>query len=215
MLLRCYLDHGVRKIMTLKHSPGGAAYWPNLGPSVDFLWRGVDGGGGPTIISILAKHTETIWVYCTLKQRGNHTSFFFFLFFVHYTEIICTCISVRTLNDITHPPAPYLNHHQYPSPVPVLTITLKPSFNAHTALSKYKALFFFFLHKFAQSVSEKHIVACTGTHTYTDTQGQAYSGMQTFGHQGSKFLFMRTGKRGEAKMSPKCIKLQMTHYRYI
>lgn len=34
-----------------------------------FLWRGVEGGGGPTIKSILAKHTERTWIPSIIKQH--------------------------------------------------------------------------------------------------------------------------------------------------
>lgn len=34
-----------------------------------FLWRGVEGGGGPTIKSILAKYTERTWIPSIIKQH--------------------------------------------------------------------------------------------------------------------------------------------------
>ena len=49
----------------------GAVSGPNLGPSADFLCRGVDGAGGPTIKSILAR-TRTDHV--SAMPNGARTS---------------------------------------------------------------------------------------------------------------------------------------------
>lgn len=140
---------------------------------MDFLWRGVDGGGGPTIISILAKHTEKIWVYCTLKQRGNHASFYYYFFF-------CT-LHIYNLHLYLCKDSQW--HNASPRALPC------PSFNYNL-----KSHLLMPIQQFSINVLSLLVEACLGRRTYTDTRGQTYSGTQTFEHPGSNCPLTQTGK---------------------